>query len=158
MARLSSGMSTLSRESSKLIELNTSLLKSLREERHLMLSLVSLGFTPQQAYQLISDPLVGQAQTEDDAGDGVFDASDRLEGEDVITWWNDIEKDKRYSSWPSSLAGVRHEHRMPLTDSLCDRCILVNYTQSDKICGTSCWCWIYLRGQPWRRCRTLSAP
>ena len=26
----------------------------------------------------------------------VFDASDRPEGEEIIVWWNDMEKDKRY--------------------------------------------------------------
>lgn len=82
------------------------LLNYIRDERRLVLSLVSLGFTPRQAFELISDPLIGAAQTEDDSGEGMVDASDRLEGEDVIMWWNDIEKDKRYASWPSSLAGV----------------------------------------------------
>lgn len=71
-----------------------------------MLSLIDLGFTPQQAFELISDPLIGLAQTEEDAGEGIFDASDRIEGGDVITWWNDIEKDKRYKSWPNTLQGV----------------------------------------------------
>jgi UDP-glucose:glycoprotein glucosyltransferase len=71
-----------------------------------MLSLIELGFTSQQAFELISDPLIGQAQTEEDVGEGIVDASDRIEGGEVLTWWNDIEKDKRYKSWPDSLQGV----------------------------------------------------
>lgn len=74
-------------------------LRNVRAERDLVLSLTSLGITPKQAFELISDPIIGQAQTEDDPGDGLVDASDRLEGGEVITWWNDIEKDKRWV-WP----------------------------------------------------------
>lgn len=61
-----------------------------------MLSLVSLGLTTRQAFELISDPIIGQAQTEIAPGEGLVDASDRLEGGNVITWWNNIEKDKRF--------------------------------------------------------------
>ncbi|KAK8869940.1 hypothetical protein IAR55_000508 [Kwoniella newhampshirensis] len=82
-----------------------SLLKAIRDERHLILSLTSLGLTPKQAVNLISDPVVGQAQTEDEAGEGIVDASDRIEGDKVITWWNDIEKDKRYKNWPVHIQG-----------------------------------------------------
>lgn len=93
------------------------LLKAIREERKLALSLTSLGLTPKQAVDLISDPLIGRTQTEEDAGEGVVDASDRAEDGDVIIWWNNIEKDKRYvvtpncadvryKSWPSSISGV----------------------------------------------------
>ena len=68
-----------------------------------MLSLSELGIAPEQAIKLLSDSVIGQVQTEDDPGDGVVDASDRPEEGKVITWWNDIEKDKRYSSWPDSI-------------------------------------------------------
>ena len=72
-----------------------SLLKAVRSERDLALSLIDLGLTSQQAYQLISDPVIGRQETEDDPGDGIVDASDRAEGENVIIWWNNIEKDSR---------------------------------------------------------------
>lgn len=71
------------------------LLKTIREERDLILSLLDLGLTPKQAFELISDHLIGGAQVEDDPGEGFVDASDRIEGEGVITWWNDVEKDAR---------------------------------------------------------------
>ncbi|GAA5899753.1 Kre5p [Sporobolomyces salmoneus] len=33
----------------------------------------------------------------------LFDATDRTEGGEVIIWWNDLEKDKRYKTWPSEV-------------------------------------------------------
>ncbi|WVQ98589.1 hypothetical protein IAU59_005718 [Kwoniella sp. CBS 9459] len=82
-----------------------SLLKNLRSERDLVLSLTSLGLTPRQAVDLISDPVIGEAQVEDAPGESVLDASDRIDGGDVIVYWNDIEKDKRYKNWPDLVTG-----------------------------------------------------
>lgn len=62
-----------------------------------MLSLIETGLTPKQAFQLISDAVIGQAQTEDDPAEGTVDASDRPEEGNAITWWNNIEKDSRYA-------------------------------------------------------------
>lgn len=84
----------------------TSLLKAIRSEKKLATSLVSLGLTPKQSFQLLSDPVIGQKQTAEEPGEGVVDASDRTEGGGVVVWWNDIEKDSRYKQWPSSLTGV----------------------------------------------------
>nr|XP_019013386.1 UDP-glucose:glycoprotein glucosyltransferase [Kwoniella pini CBS 10737]OCF52167.1 UDP-glucose:glycoprotein glucosyltransferase [Kwoniella pini CBS 10737] len=81
------------------------LLRAIRAERHHVLSLTSLGLTPKQAIELISDPVIGEAQVEDSRGEGIVDASDRSEGGDVIVYWNNIEKDKRYKNWPESLGG-----------------------------------------------------
>jgi len=72
-----------------------SLLKILREETDHVMSLTELGLTPRQAFELISDSLIGQAQTEDDPGEGTVDASDQLEEGEAIVWWNNIEKDSR---------------------------------------------------------------
>jgi UDP-glucose:glycoprotein glucosyltransferase len=71
------------------------LLKALREENDLITSLTTLGLSPKQAYELISDSVIGQAQTEEDPADGTVDASDQLEDGNAIIWWNDIEKDSR---------------------------------------------------------------
>jgi UDP-glucose:glycoprotein glucosyltransferase len=87
-------------------KLTNSLLKAIRAEKRLATSLVSLGLTPKQAFQLLSDPVIGQKQTGEEAGEGVVDASDRPEGGGVVGWWNDIEKDSRYKQWPSSMTGV----------------------------------------------------
>ncbi|KAK6902778.1 hypothetical protein I203_108037 [Kwoniella mangroviensis CBS 8507] len=81
------------------------LLRAIRTERHHVLSLTSLGLTPKQAIDLIADPVIGEAQVEDSPGEGTVDASDRVEGGDVIVYWNNIEKDKRYKNWPTSLGG-----------------------------------------------------
>ncbi|WWC85342.1 uncharacterized protein L201_000205 [Kwoniella dendrophila CBS 6074] len=81
------------------------LLRAIRSERKHVISLTSLGLTPKQAIDLISDPLIGEAQIEDAPGEGVVDASDRIEGGDVVVYWNNIEKDKRYKNWPASLGG-----------------------------------------------------
>ena len=71
------------------------LLRLLRKERSVMLSLTSLGLTPGQAVELLTHPAVGAAQNTKGALDDLFDASDRFEGGEVIVWWNDIEKDRR---------------------------------------------------------------
>lgn len=36
----------------------------------------------------------------------LFDATDRSEGGEVVVWWNNLEKDKRYKSWPSTVKDV----------------------------------------------------
>jgi UDP-glucose:glycoprotein glucosyltransferase len=89
-----------------------SLLKVVRAEKKLATSLVSLGLTPKQSFQLLADPVIGQKQTAEEPGEGVVDASDRSEGGGVVVWWNDIEKDSRYKQWPSSLTGVSQHLRL----------------------------------------------
>lgn len=37
----------------------------------------------------------------------LFDATDRLEDGHVTIWWNDLEKDKQYKSWPRTVRDVR---------------------------------------------------
>ncbi|KAL7422173.1 killer toxin resistant protein [Cryptotrichosporon argae] len=87
-------------------ELNAfSLLRMARAEKHLVHSLTSLGLTQKQAFELISDPLIGQAQTEDDPLEGLVDASDRPEDGRAIVWLNDLEKDERYAKWPAHVQG-----------------------------------------------------
>jgi UDP-glucose:glycoprotein glucosyltransferase len=60
-----------------------------------MLSLTSLGLTREQAFDLLTDPQIGVAQSTADVLDGMFDASDRPEGGEAIVWFNDFEKDDR---------------------------------------------------------------
>ncbi|OCH94043.1 glycosyltransferase family 24 protein [Obba rivulosa] len=79
------------------------LLRLLRKERNIMLSLMSLGLSPEQAIRLLTHPTIGAAQSDSGVLDGLYDASDRPEGGDVIVWMNDIEKDPRYERWGSSL-------------------------------------------------------
>lgn len=37
----------------------------------------------------------------------LYDATDRDEGSHLILWWNDLEKDRRYKSWSTSVRDVR---------------------------------------------------
>lgn len=61
-----------------------------------MLSLMSLGLNSTQAVDLLTHRTIAQAQASGGVLDGLFDASDRAEGGEVIGWLNDIENDERY--------------------------------------------------------------
>jgi len=82
------------------------LLRILKKERNLMLSLEGLGLDRAEAMELLTSPVVAEAQSDNGVLDGVVDASDRLEGGGVVVWWNDLEKDSRYARWPSSISAV----------------------------------------------------
>ncbi|CAL1698787.1 unnamed protein product [Somion occarium] len=79
------------------------LLRLLRKERSVMSSLGSLGLSPNQSITLLTHNAVSLAQADSGVLDGIFDASDRPEGGDVIVWWNDFEQDSRYARWGSSI-------------------------------------------------------
>lgn len=82
------------------------LLDIIREERSRMIELTSLGLTPEQAFELLTNEGIGEAQLQEEPLAGLVDASDRSEGGSVIIWWNNIEKDKKYSTWSSSINGL----------------------------------------------------
>ncbi|KAG5636220.1 hypothetical protein H0H81_008754 [Sphagnurus paluster] len=79
------------------------LLRLLKKERATLLSLTSLGLSRAEAFELLTHPSIATAQTGADVLDGLFDASDRTEGGDVVVYWNDMEKDTRYERWSPSL-------------------------------------------------------
>jgi UDP-glucose:glycoprotein glucosyltransferase len=81
-----------------------SLLDVLRKERKLINGVRDLGFTGSQAIKLLAHTEISSVKVEDEPQR--FDWRDENEGGKVIIWMNDIEKDKRYSDWPSSLAAV----------------------------------------------------
>ena len=60
-----------------------------------MQSLVSVGLTSTQAIDLITHPIIHEAQSDRGTLDGLVDASDRIENGQAITWWNDLTKDTR---------------------------------------------------------------
>ncbi|KAF7983169.1 hypothetical protein HWV62_23402 [Athelia sp. TMB] len=79
------------------------LLRLLRKERALIRSLTAFSLTPSQAIDVLTHDAVASAQQSAAAGgvlDGLFDASDREEGGEVILWWNNLAKDKRYVELP----------------------------------------------------------
>ncbi|KAF9478976.1 hypothetical protein BDN70DRAFT_807681 [Pholiota conissans] len=78
-------------------------LKLLKREKAVVKSLISQGLDTVQAFELLTSPTIAANQNDVRGMDAVFDASDRPEGGDIIIWWNDMEKDKRYSRWNPSL-------------------------------------------------------
>lgn len=81
-----------------------SLLEHLRRERTLINNIRALGLSGPEAIGLLSHDAISDAQSGDETQR--YDWRDQLEGGDVIMWMNDIEKDKRYLDWPSSLDAV----------------------------------------------------
>ncbi|KAH9837462.1 glycosyltransferase family 24 protein [Teratosphaeria destructans] len=77
------------------------LLEHLRHERKMINGVRELGLTAPQAIDLLSHEAVTAASVDDQIQR--YDWRDDLEGGDVIMWLNDIEKDRRYADWPSSI-------------------------------------------------------
>lgn len=99
--------------------------------------------------------MVGQGQVEDDMGEGLVDASDRIEGGDVIVYWNDIEKDKRYQNWPIHPQGVSNcvffKKIKVLAEEPCSTCalyILASSIPSGGIHSISFSRWTSLESRP----------
>ena len=81
-----------------------SLLEQLRRERTIVGNLRALGFTGSEAVQILSHSAITNTQVEDELQR--YDYRDTTEGGEIIIWLNDIEKDKRYSDWPSHTSAV----------------------------------------------------
>ncbi|KAK0480614.1 UDP-glucose:glycoprotein glucosyltransferase-domain-containing protein [Armillaria novae-zelandiae] len=82
------------------------LLRMFRKERGIMSSLTSLGLSRAQAMELLTHPIIAAGQGDKAGFDGFVDASDRPEGDEVITWWNDLEKDSRYQRWEPAISAL----------------------------------------------------
>lgn len=80
------------------------LLEHLRRERSLINSVRSQGLSGPEAISLLSHAAITETQTEDEPQR--YDFRDTLEGGNVIVWMNNIEKDSRYSTWPTALTAV----------------------------------------------------
>ncbi|KIY66670.1 glycosyltransferase family 24 protein [Cylindrobasidium torrendii FP15055 ss-10] len=78
------------------------LLRALKKERTVMLALNKLGFERGEAIDLLTRRIGATASTTSGM-EGLVDASDRSEGGDLITWWNDFDTDSRYSRWTPSI-------------------------------------------------------
>lgn len=83
------------------------LLEQLRRERSIVDNLRGLDFTGSEAVRILSHPAVAEAKMEGDSQR--YDYRDAIEGGKVIIWLNDLEKDKRYSGWPSHSSAVSPE-------------------------------------------------
>ena len=80
------------------------LLEQLRRERSITGNLLNLGLSGSEAVKILSHPAIAEAKLE--AGSQRYDYRDEIEGGKVIIWLNDIEKDKRYNSWPAHSSAV----------------------------------------------------
>ena len=80
------------------------LLEHLRRERKMINGVRELGLTAPEAIDLLSHEAVTASQVDQEVQR--YDWRDDTEGGDVIMWLNDIEKDKRYAEWPSSVTAL----------------------------------------------------
>jgi UDP-glucose:glycoprotein glucosyltransferase len=80
------------------------LLEHLRRERSLINGVRSQGLSGPDAISLLSHSAISETQAVDEPQR--YDWRDETEGGRVIIWMNDIEKDSRYETWPSSLTSV----------------------------------------------------
>ncbi|KUM63406.1 hypothetical protein ACN42_g3662 [Penicillium freii] len=78
-----------------------SLLEHLRRERKLIEKFRGLGLSADDVVKLLSHQLLTEAQA--GAEEQRYDYRDDLEGNQVIIWMNNLEKDSRYDSWPGAL-------------------------------------------------------
>lgn len=82
-----------------------SLLEHLHRERKLIEKFRGLGLSADDVVKLLSHQLLTEAQA--GAEEQRYDYRDDLEGNQVIIWMNNLEKDSRYDSWPGELEAVR---------------------------------------------------
>ncbi|GAA6062062.1 hypothetical protein JCM10212_003560 [Sporobolomyces blumeae] len=87
------------------------LVRLMRKERKFVTDLqgLSVHMTSQAARDILinggttpTEPSEQGMMPKDVLGE-IFDSTDRQEGGDVILWWNNLEKDKRYKSWPTTV-------------------------------------------------------
>ncbi|KAF2457381.1 UDP-glucose:Glyco protein glucosyltransferase-domain-containing protein [Lineolata rhizophorae] len=81
-----------------------SILENIRNERHLVRGLTSLGLEPEEAIKLLMHPEINEVLADEEPQR--FDFRDGIEGGGVIMWMNDLENDQRYEGWPSTLASI----------------------------------------------------
>ncbi|KAI8978045.1 UDP-glucose:glycoprotein glucosyltransferase-domain-containing protein [Pilobolus umbonatus] len=82
------------------------LVRAIRSEFKLIQSLKQLGLSSDQALDIISSPILTQeSKNADDALKDYYDVRDTRANPFVI-WWNDLEKDSRYKSWPTDVYAI----------------------------------------------------
>ena len=117
------------------------LLEQVRRERSTVNNLRRLGFSGSEAVGILSHSAVAEAKLEADTQR--YDYRDTFEGGKVIIWLNDIEKDKRYSSWPSQTSAVGLQWFSAIVGTLiqccssCNELTPVNYLKFGEIYITS---------------------
>lgn len=84
-----------------------SLLDYLRQERQLIAEFQKIGLSASEALDLLSYPALAEVQGSSEVQR--YDWRDNIEGGGVVVWLNDLEKDKRYAKFPTTLQTVCHE-------------------------------------------------
>ena len=80
------------------------LLEQLRHERSIVNNLRGIGLSGSESVQVLMHEGIASSKMDGDAQR--YDYRDDLEGGKIIVWLNDIEKDKRYSGWPTHTSAV----------------------------------------------------
>ena len=81
-------------------------MRAIRSERALIRSFEQMGLTPKQAIHILSHPSFTAAERAPSVGNSdVYDVRDTQDDRFVV-WWNDLEKDKRYSEWTDDMEEV----------------------------------------------------
>lgn len=81
-----------------------SMLDHLRRERKLIGQMKEIGLTPTEAVDLLAHEVIGESAR--NAVEHRFDWRDEAEQNSVIIFMNDLEQDKRYTGWPTTLTGL----------------------------------------------------
>ncbi|RVX75233.1 hypothetical protein B0A52_00585 [Exophiala mesophila] len=81
-----------------------SLIDHLRRERRIIDNLKTIGLTSSEAIDLLSSQVIAESQANESPQR--FDWRDNLEDGKALMWLNDLETDKRYAAWPSSLQAL----------------------------------------------------
>ncbi|KAJ5960509.1 uncharacterized protein N7479_007659 [Penicillium vulpinum] len=112
-----------------------SLLEHLRRERKLIEKFRGLGLSADDVVKLLSHPLLTEDQG--DAEEQRYDFRDDLEGNQVIIWMNNLEKDSRYESWPSDLeayiAGSYPGQLPPVSRDLHNAIVFIDLSDPDHM-------------------------
>ncbi|KAJ2157653.1 killer toxin resistant protein [Coemansia sp. RSA 552] len=81
------------------------LLEHIRKETSVVEALQGAGLSQSQALDVLMD---GSEDTGEDQTESVsFDVRERPNEKKTILWFNDLEKDRRYSHWPSDLSKLK---------------------------------------------------
>jgi UDP-glucose:glycoprotein glucosyltransferase len=111
------------------------LLDHLRRERQYIQGVMDLGFTGLQGISLLSHEAIAEKQDGDEAQR--YDWRDDQEGGKIIMWLNNIEKDKRYEEWPTTVMGLLQRTfpgQMPTIRKELHNCIFpINFASSDSV-------------------------
>ncbi|EED20197.1 UDP-glucose:glycoprotein glucosyltransferase, putative [Talaromyces stipitatus ATCC 10500] len=81
-----------------------SLLEYLRRERRLLAEFQKIGLSASEAVDLLSYPALAEVQGNSEVQR--YDWRDEIEGGGVLVWLNDLEKDKRYTNFPTTLQAL----------------------------------------------------